>query len=169
MVGANRKDLVYGQGGELLGALGWQSAVAHLGCRDRVLGRSPAQKARYLDRLVNNVRFLLLPWVQVPGLASVILGEGLERLRRDWPRRYGQPVWWVESFVDRQRFEGASYPAAQWEAIGWTRGFAKCGEGFLASLSDPGRDGGQLRPAASPPARAAYGAKPTWAVAAAGG
>ena len=125
MVGANLKYFVYSQGGQLLGALGWQSAVAYLGCRDRVLAWPAAQRARYLDRVVNNVRFLILPWVQVRHLASVILSEGLQHLQRDWPQHYGAPVWWVESFVDRQRFAGASYRAANWQPIGWTRGFAK--------------------------------------------
>ena len=131
MVGANLKYFVYGAAGQLLGALGWQSAVAHLGCRNRLLAWSLAQRARYLDRLVNNVRFLVLPWVKVPCLASLILNEGLRQLERDWPQRYGRPVWWVESFVDRQRFEGASYRAADWQAIGWTQGFAKRPEGFV--------------------------------------
>lgn len=125
MVGANLKYFVYGQQGQLLGALGWQSAVAYLGCRDRLLEWNAAQRARSLDRVVNNVRFLILPWVKVPHLASVILSESLPRLQRDWPQHYGVPVWWVESFVDRQRFEGTSYRAANWQPIGWTRGFAK--------------------------------------------
>jgi hypothetical protein len=125
LVGANLKYLVYGRGGQLLGVLGWQSAVAHLGCRDRALEWSAAQQTRHLDRLVNNVRFLLLPWIEVPHLASVILSEGLQQLRRDWPQHYGVPVWWAESFVDPERFEGSSYQAANWQAIGWTRGFAK--------------------------------------------
>jgi hypothetical protein len=64
-------------------------------------------------------------------VASVILSEGVRELQRDWPERYGQPVWWVESFVDRQRFEGVSYRAAGWLAIGWTQGFAKRPEGFV--------------------------------------
>lgn len=131
MVGANLKYFVYGQGGQRLGALGWQSAVAYLGCRDRLLAWNPAQRARYLDRLVNNVRFLLLPWVKVPDLASVILSEGVQRLQHDWPQHYGTPVWWAESFVDRHRFEASSYRAAHWQGIGWTRGFAKRPEGFV--------------------------------------
>lgn len=131
MVGANLKYFVYGPAGQLLGAVGWQSAVGHLGCRNRLLAWNPEQQARYLDRLVNNVRFLVLPWVKVPGVASVILSEGVRQLRRDWPKRYGQPVWWVESFVDRQRFAAVSYRAAGWLAIGWTRGFAKRPEGFV--------------------------------------
>ena len=131
MVGANLKYFVYGREGQLLGALGWQSAVAYLGCRDRILEWDGAQRARYLDRLVNNVRFLVVPWARVPDLASVILSEGVQRLQRDWPQHYGVPVWWVESFVDRRRFEGRSYRAADWQGIGWTRGFAKRPEGFV--------------------------------------
>ena len=125
LVGANLKYLVYGRAGELLGALGWQSAVQHLGCRDRLLGWNAAQRASWLDHVVNGVRFLVLPWVKVRDLASVMLSENLGLLQRDWPGRYGVPVWLAESFVDRQRFSGASYRGANWQAIGWTRGFAK--------------------------------------------
>ena len=125
LVGANLKYLVYGREGELLGALGWQSAVHHLGCRDRLLGWNAAQRERWLDRVVNGVRFLLLPWVKVPHLASAILGESLPRLQQDWRRHYGVAVGMVESFVDRKRFSGVSYRAANWLAIGQTRGFAK--------------------------------------------
>jgi SRSO17 transposase len=67
----------------------------------------------------------VLPWVKVPNLASVILSESLRLLQRDWLQHYGVPVWLVESFVDRQRFSAASYRAANWQALGWTRGFAK--------------------------------------------
>jgi len=125
LVGANLKYLVYGRAGELLGALGWQSAVQHLGCRDRLLGWTAVQRGRGLDHVVNGVRFLVLPWVKVRHLASVMLSENLRLLPRDWRRHYGVPVWLAESFVDRQRFSGASYRAANWQAIGWTRGFAK--------------------------------------------
>ena len=131
LVGANLKYLVYDRDGKILGALGWQSAVAYLGCRDRSLEWSPAQRTQSLDRLVNNVRFLVLPWIQVRHLASVMLSAGVQRLQRDWPQRYGVPVWWVESFVDRQRFAGSSYRAANWQGLGWTRGFARRPEGFV--------------------------------------
>ena len=125
LVGANLMYLAYGRGGELLGALGWHSAVQHLGCRDRLLGWNAAQRARGLDHVVNGVRFLVLPWVKVRHLASVMLSENLRLLQRDWPRHYGVAVWLAESFVDRQRFSGVSYRAANWQAIGWSRGFAK--------------------------------------------
>jgi len=125
LVGANLKYLVSGREGELLGALGWQSAVQHLGCRDRLIGWTAAQRARGLEHVVNNVRFLMLPWVKVPNLASVILSESVCVLQGDWLEQYRAPVWLVESFVDRQRFSGASYRAANWQVLGWTRGFAK--------------------------------------------
>ena len=125
LVGANLMYLAYGREGELLGALGWHAAVPHLGCRDRLLGWNAAQRARGLEHVVNGVRFLVLPWVKVRHLASVMLSENLRLLQRDWPRHYGVAVWLAESFVDRQRCSGASYRAAHWQAIGWTRGFAK--------------------------------------------
>lgn len=125
MVGANLKYLVSGRQGEWLGAVGWQSAVKDLGCRDRLVGWDAAQRARALEHVVNGVRFLILPWVQVRHLASVMLSESVRLLQRDWPRHYGSEVWLVESFIDRPRFSGASYRAANWVPIGWTRGFAK--------------------------------------------
>src|ERR1039457_7558357 len=125
LVGANLKYLVYGRAGQLLGALGWQSAVQNLGCRDRLLGWNAAQRAEGLAHVVNGVRFLVLPWVKVPHLASVMLSENLRLLQRDWPRHYGVPVWLAGSFVDRQRFSGGSYRAGHWQAIGWTGGFAQ--------------------------------------------
>lgn len=125
LVGANLKYLVTGRQGELLGAVGWQSAVKDLGCRDRLVGWDAPQRARGLDHVVNGVRFLILPWVRVLHLASVLLSESLRVLQRDWSSRYGAAVWLVESFIDRSRFSGASYRAANWVPIGWTRGFAK--------------------------------------------
>jgi SRSO17 transposase len=125
LVGANLTYLVYGRGGELLGALAWHAAVQHLGCRDRLVGWNATQRARWLERVVNGVRFLVLPWVRVRNLASVMLSDGIRQLEHDWSERYGVKVWLAESFVDRQRFSGASYRAANWQALGWTRGFAK--------------------------------------------
>lgn len=127
LVGAQLKYLVHSEQGELIGALGWQSAVERLDCRDRLVGLEgrPELRAHFLAHAVNNVRFLILPWWRVSQVASAVLGEGLERLQTDWPERYGSPVWLVESFIDRSRFSGASYRAANWIAIGWSRGYAK--------------------------------------------
>ena len=127
LVGAHLKYLVSSQAGALIGALGWQSAVERLDCRDRLVGlEGKAElRARFLAHAVNNVRFLILPWWRVRHVASAVLGEGLERLQSDWPERYGATVWLVESFIDRSRFSGASYRAANWVALGWSRGYAK--------------------------------------------
>src|SRR5439155_1713179 len=70
LVGANLKYLVFGRQGELLGAVGWQSAVKDLGCRDRLVGWDAPQRARGLDHVVNGVRFLILPWVGVETCCS---------------------------------------------------------------------------------------------------
>ncbi len=133
LVGANLKYFVYSDSGDLLGALAWQSAVERLDCRDRLVGltgRSPARE-EFLAHAVNNVRFLIPPWVRIKCLASALLAEGLKALQKDWPRYYGQPVWLAESFLDRSRFSGASYRAANWVALGWTRGYAKEGGQFI--------------------------------------
>lgn len=82
-------------------------------------------RARFLSHAVNNLRFLVLPSRRVPHLASALLGESLQWLQKDWLQHYGTPVWLAESFVDRTRFSGASYRAANWVALGWTRGYAK--------------------------------------------
>lgn len=127
MVGAQLRYLVCSRQGELIGALGWQSAVERLDCRDRLVGLEGRSelRAEFLEHAVNNVRFLILPWWRVRHLASAVLAEGLVRLQRDWPERYGAPVWLVESFIDRRRFGGASYRGANWVALGWSRGYAK--------------------------------------------
>jgi SRSO17 transposase len=125
LVGASLRYSVYGRGGEPLAVLGWQSAVQHLGCRDRWIGWNARRRADGLAHVVNQVRFLILPGVRVRHLASAILAESIDRLRRDWRERYGAGVWLAETFVDRERFSGASYRAANWVALGWTEGFAK--------------------------------------------
>jgi SRSO17 transposase len=131
LVGPNLMYLVHGREGELLGALGWHAAVQHLGCRDRLIGWDATQRAHGLERVVNGVRFLILPWVRVPRLASVMLSEGLRQLQADWLQRYGVSLWLAESFVDRQRFSGTSYRAANWQAVGWTRGYRKTQGKFI--------------------------------------
>jgi hypothetical protein len=133
LVGAHLEYFIYGARGDLLGAMGWQSAVERLACRDRWVGvrGQPAVRAQFLAHAVNQVRWLILRTVRVPHLASAMLSEGLRVLQRDWPPHYGVPLWWVETFVDRTRFSGVSYRAANWLPLGWTRGYAKARGQFV--------------------------------------
>jgi hypothetical protein len=77
--------------------------------------------------VVNNVRFLILPWVQVEHLASKVLAANIRRLAADWQAHYCQPIVPLETFVDQARFRGTCYRAANWGSAGATQGIAKCG------------------------------------------
>lgn len=101
----------------LFGAPAWRCAA-----RDRFLGWSEAQRREGLARLANNTRFLILPGVRVPHLASHLLGRVVRRIQRDWRRKYGHGLDWLESFVEGERFAGTSYRAANWIAVGQTTG-----------------------------------------------
>ena len=81
-----------------------------------------AQRARRLRYITNNTRFLILPWVRAPHLASHLLGRITRRLAADWQARYGHAVHLVETFVDRERFKGTCYRAANWVCVGQTQG-----------------------------------------------
>ena len=101
----------------VLGAAAWQCAP-----RDQWIGWSALERARHLGAVVNNTRFLLLPWVRVPHLASSILALVSRRMRHDWQAKYQQSIWLLETFVDRQRFAGTCYRAADWIYLGQTKG-----------------------------------------------
>ena len=84
--------------------------------------RAAACRQRHLTRLTNNTRFLVLPWVRVPHLASHLLSEVRRRLSADWLEKYGHPIELLETFVDRERFRGTCYRAAGWLHVGATTG-----------------------------------------------
>jgi SRSO17 transposase len=111
-------------------ALSWSAAALKVGVRDRFIGWSEEQKKTYLDRIANNSRFLIFPWVWVPHLASHVLSLNIRRLGRDWEQQFHQPLWFLETFVDPSRFKGTSYKAANWICIGQTRGYGKEGRGY---------------------------------------
>ena len=90
--------------------------------RDRLIGWSAGQRQKNLAGVANNSRFLILPRVQVPCLASWILGRISRRIRRDWQNKYGHPLVALETFVERERFAGTAYRAANWVRIGRTTG-----------------------------------------------
>jgi hypothetical protein len=101
----------------LFGSAAWKCAD-----RDAYVGWDRVTRERNLQRLTNNTRFLILPWVVVPHLASHVLGLIARRIRADWQAKYGHPVYALETFVDRERFQGTCYRAANWLRLGATRG-----------------------------------------------
>jgi hypothetical protein len=123
-VGEHLKYLVCAQG-RPIACLAWSSAPRHLGCRDRFLGWSAEARRRNIRFLAYNTRYLILPWVQVPHLASHILGRMVGVLVRDWQRVYGHSLWFLETFVDPQRNRGTCYRAANWVVLGRTTGRGK--------------------------------------------
>jgi len=123
-VGEHLKYLVWA-GERPIACLAWSSAPRHLGCRDRFLGWSTEVRRRNIHLIAYNLRFLILPWVEVPQLASHVLGRMTRRLSADWRQVYGHPLCYVETFVDPQRFRGTCYRAANWIVLGRTTGRGK--------------------------------------------
>ena len=106
----------------LLGCLMFQGAAKALRARDAWIGWTQPQRLRNLPWVINNSRFLILPWVKVKNLGSHILGQTLRRIRDDWQERWGYRPLVAETFVDPQRYEGCSYKAANWHYLGMTTG-----------------------------------------------
>jgi len=123
-VGEHLKYLVFAEE-QLLACLAWSSAPRHLGPRDRFIGWSAEERRRNIHLLATNLRFLVLPWVKVPHLASHILGRMARQLSADWERVYGHPIYFLETFVDSDRFRGTCYRAANWIVLGRTTGRGK--------------------------------------------
>ena len=123
-VGEHLKYLVYAVG-RPIACLAWSSAPRHLGSRDRFIGWSAEARRNNIRFLAYNTRFLILHWVEVPHLASHILGRMARMLPEDWESVYGHPVYFLETFVDPQRFRGTSYRAANWKLLGLTTGRGK--------------------------------------------
>jgi hypothetical protein len=123
-VGEQLKYLVYAAG-RPLACFAWSSAPRHLEARDRFIGWSATARRQNLRFVAYNTRFLILPWVQVRHLASHLLAQMVRRLARDWQQLYGHPVYFAETFVDRARFAGTCYRAANWVSLGTTTGRGK--------------------------------------------
>jgi hypothetical protein len=123
-VGEHLKYLAWAQG-RPIACLAWSSAPRHLGSRDRYIGWNAEARRRNIRFLAYNTRFLILPWVRVPHLASHLLGKVTSALSQDWQRMYGHPVYFAETFVDPGRFRGTCYRAANWQLLGLTTGRGK--------------------------------------------
>jgi hypothetical protein len=120
-VGAHLKYLVWGAG-RPLACVAWGSAPRHLGPRDRFIGWSGEARHRNVRFLAYNTRFLVLPWVAVPHLASHVLGRMAALVPAEGHRLYGHSIYYLETFIDPARFRGSCYRAANWRVLGRTTG-----------------------------------------------
>jgi hypothetical protein len=123
-VGEHLKYLVWWHG-RPVACMAWSSAPRHLGSRDQFIGWSQQARKRNIRLIAYNTRFLILPWIQVPHLASHILSRVTATLSNDWERLYGHPIWFAETFIDPERFRGTCYRAANWILLGRTTGRGK--------------------------------------------
>lgn len=121
-VGEHLKYLVFSRTGRPIACLAFSSAPRHLGPRDRFIGWSPQARRRNIRLVAYNPRYLILPWVKVPHLASHVLARITRMLSQEWRGLYGHPVHFVETFVDPSRFRGTCYQAANWTWLGSTTG-----------------------------------------------
>jgi len=123
-VGENLKYLI-SAGGRPVACLAWSSAPRHLGSRDRYIGWDKHARLKNIRLLAYNTRFLILPWITVAHLASHILGRIARMISADWQRLYAHPIYFLETFIDPQRFRGTCYRAANWIYLGDTTGRGK--------------------------------------------
>jgi Domain of unknown function (DUF4338) len=133
-VGENAKYLVWAQG-RPIACLAWSSAPRHLGSRDRFIGWSGEARRRNIRFIAYNTRFLILPWVHIEHLASHILGRMAVRISDDWQRMYAHPIYFLETFVDPERFRGTCYRAANWVSLGRTTGRGKQSNRYVPNRS----------------------------------
>jgi len=133
-VGEHLKYLVWAHG-RPVACVAWSSAPRHIGARDRYLGWNAEARRRNLRFIAYNTRFLILPWVRVPHLASHILGRMAARISADWQHLYGHPIYFLETFVDPERFRGTCYRAANWVWLGKTTGRGKQSNSYVPNRS----------------------------------
>ena len=129
LVGEHLRYLAF-LNGQVVACLGWASPAFKVEDRDRFIGWDPPTRRKHLSFVVNNVRFLILPWIHIPCLASKVLALNLRRLSQDWQATYGHPLYLAETFVDLSRFQGTCYRACNWIYVGLTKGSAKRGNRY---------------------------------------
>ena len=130
LLGRRLKYLVFSHD-RPIAALSWSAPALKLRARDCYIGWSVNQRNLYINRLVNNSRFLIYPWVKVPHLASYILARNVRQLRGDWPKYIGPQLFLLETYVNSKRFKGTSYKAANWISLGPTSGYGKQGNTYI--------------------------------------
>lgn len=119
--GEQLKYIVFGDS-KYIGAIGFDSSALKVSDREKYIGWNREEKAKNLFKIINNTRFLIMPWVRVPNLASYILGKISRRIRQDWLDRYNHEIVLLETFIEKNRFKGSCYKAANWKCIGETKG-----------------------------------------------
>ena len=133
-VGEHLKYLVWANG-RPIACLAWSSAPRHLASRDHYIGWSAEARRRNIRLLAYNTRFLILPWVRVEHLASHILSRMAARISDDWQQAYGHPIYFLETFIDPERFRGTCYRAANWVVLGRTTGRGKQSNSYVPNRS----------------------------------
>jgi len=131
--GAQVRYLIESEQG-LLGALGFGAAAWKVAARDRWIGWERETRETHLGRVLNNARFLLLPWIRVRNLASRVLALAARQVGEDFAERYGERPVLLETFVETPRFRGTCYRAANWQYLGCTQGRGKCDVAHRAAL-----------------------------------
>jgi hypothetical protein len=121
-VGENLKYIVVDRNERIVACLLFGSAAWKTTSRDAFIGWSDEARQKNINLITNNTRFLILPWVKVPHLASHVLSLIRKRIVNDWMEKYNHPVWGLETFVDKTRFKGTCYKAANWNYLGVTKG-----------------------------------------------
>ena len=121
--------------GRPIACLAWSSAPRHLGSRDRYIGWNAAARRSQIRFIAYNTRFLILPWVRVEHLASHILGRMAAQISADWQQMYGHPIYFLETFIDPERFRGTCYRAANWVLMGRTTGRGKQSNSYVPNRS----------------------------------
>ena len=134
LVGAQMRYLIGSERG-WVGALAFSAAAWRVEARDEWIGWSEQARRANLRYVVSNSRFFIPPWVAVPNLASRVLSQCVGRLRQDWLERYGYEPVLLETFVDRERFRGTCYQAANWEHLGATQGRGRQDRKMVRGLS----------------------------------
>ena len=123
-VGEHLKYIVY-DGDKPLACIAYSSAPRHIGPRDAFIGWDQKTRGKNISLICYNMRFLILPWVKVPYLASHILSRAAKILPGEWNKIYNHPVHYIETFVDTDKFAGTCYKAANWIYLGDTKGLGK--------------------------------------------
>jgi len=142
LCGAQLRYLVFSERFGYLGGLSFSASAWRVRCRDEFIGWDEEARKQNLQQVVNNSRFLIVPMVKVPGLASHVLAQCCKRLAEDWQQRYSYRPVLVETFVERGRFAATCYRAANWQSVGATTGRGRQGNGtttkdvYLYPLSD---------------------------------